>query len=149
MHLHLAGCIALLAVALPFHVEAPGLCGRGCCHQSQPGLCVCVHLRAAANNSSRAARTHTHTRTHRALLLTSTWASLPSQFQVALTAVKDAMGSVSYVEFVLHPAPIFEAFVSVADNVLEAIQPAGGTQPSEPRQQVSQGTREAEQEEQD
>jgi len=56
--------------------------------------------------------------------------------QVALTAVKDAMGAVSYVEFVLHPASMFESFVSVADKVLEAIQPAGGAQESEPRQQV-------------
>lgn len=55
--------------------------------------------------------------------------------EVALTAVKDAMGAVSYVEFVLHPASMFESFVSVADKVLEAIQPAGGAQESEPRQQ--------------
>jgi hypothetical protein len=56
--------------------------------------------------------------------------------QVALTAVKDSMGAVSYVEFVLHPAPMFETFVEVADRVLEAIQPAGGAAASEPPQQV-------------
>lgn len=56
--------------------------------------------------------------------------------QVALTAVKDAIGAVSYVEFVLHPAPMFDTFVEVADKVLEAIQPAGGAQASEPQQQV-------------
>jgi hypothetical protein len=50
--------------------------------------------------------------------------------------VKDSIGAVSYVEFVLHPAPMFETFVTVADRVLEAIQPAGGAQASEPQQQV-------------
>lgn len=50
--------------------------------------------------------------------------------------MKDAIGAVSYVEFVLHPAPMFDTFVEVADKVLEAIQPAGGAQPSEPQQQV-------------
>lgn len=55
--------------------------------------------------------------------------------EVALTAVKDSIGAVSYVEFVLHPAPMFETFVTVADRVLEAIQPAGGAQASEPQQQ--------------
>jgi hypothetical protein len=59
--------------------------------------------------------------------------------QVALNAVKDNIGAVSYVEFVLYPPPMFEAFVGVADKVLEAIQPAGGTQPSEPQQQVRGG----------
>lgn len=56
--------------------------------------------------------------------------------QVALTAVRDAIGAVSYVEFVLHPAPMFESFVGVADKILDAIQPAGGAQISEPQQQV-------------
>lgn len=65
----------------------------------------------------------------------------PICLQVALTAVKDAMGAVSYVEFVLHPASMFESFVSVADKVLEAIQPAGGAQVSEPRQQVRHSKR--------
>lgn len=55
---------------------------------------------------------------------------------MALTAVKEAIGGVSYVEFVLHPAAMFETFVGVADRVLEAIQPAGGAQISEPQQQV-------------
>lgn len=60
----------------------------------------------------------------------------PLFIQVALTAVKEAIGGVSYVEFVLHPAAMFETFVGVADRVLEAIQPAGGAQISEPQQQV-------------
>eukprot|EP00775_Hariotina_reticulata_P009947 gene9947-10102_t len=55
--------------------------------------------------------------------------------EVALTAVKDSIGGVSYVEFVLHPAEMFESFVGVADQLLELIQPAGGHQPSEPPQQ--------------
>lgn len=55
--------------------------------------------------------------------------------EVALTAVRDSIGAVSYVEFVLHPAPMFEKFVEVADKILDAIQPAGGAQASEPQQQ--------------
>lgn len=61
---------------------------------------------------------------------------IASMLQVALTAVKECIGAVSYVEFVLHPAPMFETFVGVADRVLEQIQPAGGAQLSEPIQQV-------------
>jgi hypothetical protein len=36
--------------------------------------------------------------------------------QVALGAVRDGMGSLSYVEFVLHPAAMFDTFVVVADR---------------------------------
>lgn len=50
--------------------------------------------------------------------------------------MRDSIGAVSYVEFVLHPAPMFEKFVEVADKILDAIQPAGGAQASEPQQQV-------------
>lgn len=64
-------------------------------------------------------------------------APLCARMQVALNAVKDAIGAVSYVEFVLHPAPMFESFVTVADRILDAIPNAGGAQASEPQQQVS------------
>eukprot|EP00878_Enallax_costatus_P009036 GHUV01009448.1.p1 GENE.GHUV01009448.1~~GHUV01009448.1.p1 ORF type:complete len:309 (+),score=83.54 GHUV01009448.1:300-1226(+) len=55
--------------------------------------------------------------------------------EVALTTIKDNMGALSYVEFVLYPEAIFNTFVEVADKVLEPIKPAGGQQPSEPQQQ--------------
>eukprot|EP00879_Flechtneria_rotunda_P006495 GHRR01006825.1.p1 GENE.GHRR01006825.1~~GHRR01006825.1.p1 ORF type:complete len:308 (+),score=118.70 GHRR01006825.1:274-1197(+) len=58
--------------------------------------------------------------------------------EVALSAVKDAIGAVSYVEFVLHPETVLNTFVSVADKLLEPIQPAGGQQDSEPPQQEPQ-----------
>jgi hypothetical protein len=50
--------------------------------------------------------------------------------------VKDGMGTLSYVEFVLFPEAMFTTFVGVADRLLEAIQPAGGAAVSEPQQQV-------------
>jgi hypothetical protein len=46
------------------------------------------------------------------------------------------MGTLSYVEFVLFPEAMFTTFVTVADRILEAIQPAGGAAVSEPQQQV-------------
>eukprot|EP00882_Tetradesmus_deserticola_P014386 GHRQ01015298.1.p1 GENE.GHRQ01015298.1~~GHRQ01015298.1.p1 ORF type:complete len:249 (+),score=98.63 GHRQ01015298.1:310-1056(+) len=55
--------------------------------------------------------------------------------EVALTAAKDGMGTLSYVEFVLFPEAMFNSFVGVADCILEAIQPAGGAAVSEPQQQ--------------
>ncbi|WIA30970.1 hypothetical protein OEZ86_001018 [Tetradesmus obliquus] len=55
--------------------------------------------------------------------------------EVALTAVKDGMGTLSYVEFVLFPEAMFTTFVGVADTLLEAIKPAGGAAVSEPQQQ--------------
>lgn len=56
--------------------------------------------------------------------------------QVALLSVKDNIGTLSYVEFVLYPEAIFNSFVGVADRLLEPIRPAGGAQDSEPPQQV-------------
>lgn len=53
--------------------------------------------------------------------------------------MKDGIGTLSYVEFVLFPETMFKSFVVVADQVLEVIQPAGGAQISEPQQQVRRG----------
>lgn len=54
--------------------------------------------------------------------------------EVALKAVRDAVGAVRYVEFVLMPREVFDAFVAAAAGVdgIEAIQPAGGQAASEP-----------------
>ncbi|KAF8068244.1 macro domain-containing protein [Scenedesmus sp. PABB004] len=55
--------------------------------------------------------------------------------EVALGAVRDGIGALSYVEFVLHPESIFDTFVAVADRLLEPIRGAGGAAASEPPQQ--------------
>ncbi len=55
---------------------------------------------------------------------------------VALGAVRDAIGGVSYVEFVLQPESAFNEFVVSADGLLEPIQQAGGAALSEPQQVV-------------
>ena len=41
----------------------------------------------------------------------------PHGSQVALKAVQEAVGAVRYIEFVLHPHPMFEAFVAAAARV--------------------------------
>lgn len=54
--------------------------------------------------------------------------------EVALQTVKDNVGNLKYIEFVLHPDPMFEAFGEVADRILEVI-PNTGPQISEPPEQ--------------
>lgn len=55
--------------------------------------------------------------------------------EVALKAVQGAAGGVKYIEFVLHPTDVWDAFVAAAGRVgLDQIVGAGGAAASEPHQ---------------